>query len=272
MYRFALNHMTLAKASYTQLLAMAAQLGCVGVEVRNDLRGELFDGMCAADAGQAARDAGLQILALAEVCAFDNGHADKLAETKALAALASACGASCISLIPRNDSPELSEIDRRRNLTAALQQFQPVLEAFGLVGLIEPLGFQSCSVRSKTDVVETIETLDAAHCYKLVHDTFHHHLAGGGPVFAEHTGIVHVSGVSNARLSVCDMQDADRGLVDAGDRLGNREQLQQLTDACYTGPVSIEAFAADVHALKDPLSALSDTMAFLQDAVQLEPA
>ena len=35
--RFALNHMTVAGASYVQLLDMAAALGCVGVEVRNDL-------------------------------------------------------------------------------------------------------------------------------------------------------------------------------------------------------------------------------------------
>ena len=55
MTTFAINHMTVAKLSYADLLDLAAGLGCVGVEVRNDLPQPLFDGM----APEAAGDAGL---------------------------------------------------------------------------------------------------------------------------------------------------------------------------------------------------------------------
>ena len=58
--------------------------------------------------------------------------------------------------------------------------------------------------------------------------TFHHHLAGGGPVFARQTGIVHVSGVIDPVLASSQMSDADRVLVDAADRLGNITQIQAL--------------------------------------------
>ncbi|MGQ7846169.1 TIM barrel protein [Granulosicoccus sp. 3-233] len=272
MFRLALNHMTLAKASYTELLATASRLNGVGIEVRNDLAGDLFDGMSAAAAGQAARDAGLQILAVAEVCGFDDDKVDKLPEARELLALASECGASAISLIPRNDGRGIGAEERRRNLTAAMQGLQPLLEQHDVIGLIEPLGFTSSSVRSKAEVVAVIEALDVAHCFRLVHDTFHHHLAGGGPVFPEHTGIVHVSGVTDPGLSVDEMQDADRGLVDAHDRLGNLEQLRELIRGGYLGPVSMEAFAPQVHELQDPLSALQESLAFMRHALQAEPA
>ena len=65
MTTFALNHMTVARLSYVQLLDIAAQLGCIGVEVRNDLPQPLFDGMDPAEAGDLARSKGLRILAVA---------------------------------------------------------------------------------------------------------------------------------------------------------------------------------------------------------------
>src|SRR3712207_6469164 len=55
---FALNHMTVARLSYAGLLDAAASLGCVGVEVRNDLTQPLFDGLDPAEAGAMARDKG----------------------------------------------------------------------------------------------------------------------------------------------------------------------------------------------------------------------
>ena len=84
--------------------------------------------------------------------------------------------------------------------------------------------------------------------FKLVHDTFHHHLAGGGPIFPEHTGIVHISGVVDPALKPEEMQDGHRILVDADDRLGNIEQIRALLDAGYDGAFSYEPFSPEVHA------------------------
>ena len=71
MVAFALNHMTVARASYADLVRLAARLGCVGIEARNDLPQPLFDGMDPAEAGAMARDAGLRLLAVAEDCYFE---------------------------------------------------------------------------------------------------------------------------------------------------------------------------------------------------------
>jgi 2-keto-myo-inositol isomerase len=115
-----------------------------------------------------------------------------------------------------------------------------------MVALFEPLGFETSSLRSKA---ETVESLGAAGRFKLVHDTFHHHLAGGGPIFPEHTGIVHVSGVVDPALAVSDMRDAHRILLDGRDNLGNAAQIAELRAAGYAGPISFEAFVPEIHAV-----------------------
>ncbi len=260
---FAVNHMSLANASYASLLAWASELGCVGVELRCDLAGSLFDGMSAYDAGSAAQQHGLRILALSEVCAFDDFNNTKRDETEALIELAVGCGAEAISLIPRNDGRGCAEGERQDNLLEALSGLQPLLEANALVGLIEPLGFTHCSLRSKREAVDAINGLDAGHCFKLVHDTFHHYLAGGD-VFPEHTAVVHVSGVTDTSVSDTDMRDSHRVLIDANDRLGNIKQLDALHAGGYCGVVSFEAFSTAVHELAEPVIALRESISFIE--------
>jgi 2-keto-myo-inositol isomerase len=59
------------------------------------------------------------------------------------------------------------------------------------------------------------------------------------------------------------MEDAQRGLVDADDRLGNVDQLAALIAQGYDGPVSMECFAPAVHALADPESAIRRAFDFM---------
>jgi 2-keto-myo-inositol isomerase len=264
---FALNHMTVARLSYAALLEAAASLGCVGVEVRNDLPQPLFDGLAPERAGELAREKGLRILALAEVKRFNDWSDAKAEEALALIKKAVACGAEAVSLIPRNDNGGMGNGERQANLRVALKALRPMLEDHGLVGLVEPLGFEVCALRHKAEAVEAIEALGAQGRFRLVHDTFHHHLAGGGPLFPEHTGIVHVSGVVDGSLAVGDMADRHRVLVEAGDRLGNLEQIRALEAAGYRGPVSFEAFAPETHAARDAVGDLRRSMEFISAQV-----
>lgn len=269
---FALNHMTVARASYAGLLDIAAATGCVGVEVRNDLPQPLFDGLSPQTAGQMARDRGVRLLALAEVKRFNDWSADKARDTRELIALAVAAGAEAVSLIPRNDNQGMNEGERQANLRVALRDIVPMLRDAGIRGFVEPLGFETCALRSKQDTVDAIDALDAGDVIHLVHDTFHHHLAGGGPVFARQTGIVHVSGVIDPVLASSQMSDADRVLVDAADRLGNITQIQALRDGGYQGPISFEVFAPHIHSIADPVNALQATMDFVRSSLTADAA
>lgn len=264
MTQFALNHMTVARATFRELVALAAQLGCVGIEARNDLPQPLFDGMDPAAAGALVRDSGLRLLALAEVKRFNDWSDDKAAEALALMQIAKAAGAEAVSLIPRSDNLGMGNGERQAALRVALKALKPMLEDHGLVGMVEPLGFEICALRTKSEAVEGIEAVGGKGRFKLVHDTFHHTLAHGGPVFPDHTGIVHVSGVVDQTVSLSEMRDAHRVLVTTGDRLGNVDQIAALKAAGWDGPISFEAFSPEVHAFADPGGALDRSFTFIR--------
>jgi len=285
--RVAINHMTLANVSYGALLRTASEAGCVGVEVRNDLAGQLFDGQDPVVAGQMATNRRLRILSIAQVNAFNHFSNLVLKDVKSLVAVATACGAEGISLIPSNDGSGLVEAERRANLLHALHEIKPVLEAKDLVGFVEPLGFASASLRSKAELVDAIEELNANGCFKIVHDTFHHHMAtinladnsagidhGGDPgtlakgdFFPEHTGLVHISGVVDNRVAVEDMADEHRELVTASDRLQSIQQLAALAEGGYIGPVSVEAFSPLVHQFVDPVTKITDSFSYIESEI-----
>lgn len=267
MQPFALNHLAAPRLGWQAFADLAAGLGCVGVEYRNDLGRPLFEGDGPAVVGAALRQRGLRFLALAEVKMFNDWSDAKRAEAEALMRIAVAAGAEAVSLIPRNDGVATGKTERMAALRLALSELLPLLRANGLKAMVEPLGFEVCSLRYKADAVEVIEELGAADTYRLVHDTFHHHLAGGGPIFPQHTGIVHVSGVVDQALSVSDMRDGHRVLVDADDRLGNVAQIRALQAAGFSGPISYEPFAASVHELRDPAEALRRSMDFIDRSV-----
>ena len=255
--------MTVAQLSFMELVDLAAKLGCVGIEVRNDLPQPLFDGLDPETAGGMVRDAGLRLLTVAEVKRFNDWSEAKASEALALIEVAQVAGAEAVSLIPRNDSQGMGNGERQAALRVALKALKPMLEDHNLIGLVEPLGFEICSLRHKAEAVEAIEALGAAGRFRLVHDTFHHTLAQGGPVFPDHTGLVHISGVVDQSVSLAEMRDGHRVLVTPGDRLGNAAQVAALQAAGYVGPVSFEAFASSVHALADPGGALRASMEYL---------
>ncbi|MDE3240634.1 MAG: TIM barrel protein [Paracoccaceae bacterium] len=256
--------MTAPRVGSLAFLDLAKSLGCVGVEFRNDLGRALFEGAAPETIRAAAAERGLRILALAEVKMFNDWSDIKQAEAEALMKIAVACGAEAVSLIPRNDGVAIRSGERQKALKLALTELLPMLRAHGLKAMVEPLGFEVCSLRSKAEAVEAIEAVGGADTYRLVHDTFHHHLAGAGPIFPDYTGIVHVSGVIDPGVAVADMRDGHRVLVDADDRLGNVAQIRALLDAGYTGPISYEPFAPSVHALEDAHPALGQSMEFIR--------
>lgn len=268
----ALNHMTTPNLSYVEFLDLAAQLGCVGVEVRNDITRTLFDGLDATSAGKMAADKGLRLVGLSQVYPFNSWDDAREAAVRALIDTAKAAGAETISLIPRNDGTGLGNGERQAKVRVALKGILPMLKDADLVALVEPLGFGRSSLRSKSELVDLIDGIDGTAYFKLVHDTFHHTLADGGAIFPEYTGIVHISGVVDPSLGIDQMEDEHRVLVDADDRLGNVAQIQALFAAGYDGPVSYECFSPQTHALTDPYTAIKRSFEFIASQLKREAA
>ena len=264
----ALNHMTVPSLGYEELLDLAAKLGCVGVEVRNDIARPLFDGIDACEAGKIARDKGLRLVGLSQVYPFNKWDMEREGAVRSLIALAKASGAETISLIPLNDGSAIGNGERQGNLRIALKGILPMLQDADLIGVVEPLGFLRSSLRSKGELVECIKSIGGASHFKLVHDTFHHTLAGGGPLFPKMTGIVHISGVIDPNLTIAQMEDEHRLLVDKGDRLGNIEQIAALLAAGYQGAISYECFSPVTHAIPDPYTEILQSFDFISSRLQ----
>ena len=258
-----LNHMTVPHESAAQLLALAAKLGCVGVEVRNDLDRALFDADTPESFGAAARDAGLRVLALAEVKAFNADPKAQIGAATRLIETAARCGAEGVALIPQVMQSPTDRDAQRKALRTALDILQPVLQDHQMRGLIEPLGFAQSTLRYKQDVVAVLDAMDRPDCFAIVHDTFHHHLAGETAIYPDLTAIVHISGVGDPAPARDQMTDAHRVLVGADDRLGNIVQLRAFAEAGFQGPASFEAFAREIHDMTDPAAALAGSIAFI---------
>ena len=270
--KWALNHMTTPNLGYEDFLDLAVKLGCVGVEVRNDIDLPLFDGMDPGEAGALARSRGLRLVGLSQVYPFNTWSPEIAQEVRDLIAIAKAAGAETISLIPRNDGTQTGEGERQANLRLALKEALPLLEAADMTALVEPLGFPVSSLRQKSELVDTIDALEAKHRYKLVHDTFHHTLAGGGAYYPDYTGIVHVSAVVDPNVPVAEMQDSHRVLIDAKDRLGNVEQIRDLLALGYDGVFSYECFSPETWAIEDPHSEIRKSFDFIAAQVQAKAA
>jgi len=257
--RFAINHISAPKMALGEFFAMVRRQGLTEVEIRNDLPDVVGTTDPAVVRAEAERH-GVTILSINALYPFNVWSGDLPARAVAMADYAQACGAKSLVMCPLNDGSEVAFDD----LVAALRAMRPILSERGLIGLVEPLGFPISSLRKKSTAIEAIKAAEGEGVFKLMHDTFHHHLASETEFFPDWTGLVHISGVTDPEVTVDDMLDAHRVLVDDADRLENLPQIKALIAAGYTGPFSFEPFASEVHDAADPEAALKDSMDYIR--------
>ena len=268
MNAIALNHRVAPAASLTAFFDLAVALGLSAVEIRNELPGvAIADGTAPETVRMEAAKRNLTILSINALYPFNIWTAERAAEAATLIGYAKACGAAGIVLCPLNDtSYAATPPDRLAALREALAALAPLLREAGVVGLVEPLGFPESSLRLKREAVEAIDAVGGSDVFKLVHDTFHHHVAGETETFSDRTGLVHISGVVDPAVPRDAMKDAHRVLVDADDRLDNLGQIRALAAAGYTGPLSFEPFADSVSNAADIRGLLADSIARVRGA------
>ena len=271
--QFAINHMAAPQLELTAFFALARELGLTDVEIRNDIAGQaILDGTSASAVRAAAEKAGVTIITINALQRFNEWTPARAKEAETLARYARDCGAKALILVPTNDSTGRGDGERQANLRTALKGLKPILEANGIAGLVEPLGFEACSLRSKREAVEGIKAIGGESTFKVTHDTFHHHLAGEPDIFPEMTGLIHISGVEDKGLKISEMRDAHRVLVGPNDLLGNVAQIGALVAAGYGGPISFEPFAEELRSLKHPARAIGDSMDFIKAQLVSEAA
>jgi 2-keto-myo-inositol isomerase len=265
MIRFAVNHIAAPRLDVAAFARLARDLGLTDIEIRNDLPGvALADGTPPEAVRAAAAAAGVTILTINALQRFDDWSDARAAEAGQLATYAAACGARALVLVPTNDRADpRGAAQRAQGLRASLTALRGLLSAHGLAGLVEPLGFAECALRLKATALAAIDEAGGAEVFRVVHDTFHHYLAGETALFPARTGLVHISGVEDASLPLDSIRDAHRVLVGPADLMDNVGQIRALLRGGYAGAVSFEPFAASVQALADAAPALRASMAYV---------
>jgi len=266
---FALNRIVAPHLTLPGFLDLAIALKADSIELRNDLSGiEIEDGTPPERVRELCRAKGIRVLSINALYPFDVWNDARRAQALKLAAYARDCGAEGLVLCPLNDPADSrGRAERVRALRTALTALAPILREHGLLGFVEPLGFESSALRRKHDAVEAIKGIGGLDVFRLVHDTFHHHLAGEQEFFPELTGIVHISGVEDRQVPLAEIRDGHRVLVGEADLLGNAAQIRRLLELGYRGPFSFEPFAESVHALAEIRPALQDSMHHLEARV-----
>ena len=262
--QFALNHMVAPKLGYAEFFDLAKSMGISDVEIRNDIATSRMDIEAATEIKALAEARGLNIVSVNALQRFNQWNAARATEARELAVYAAAAGAKALVLCPVNDrafTPATQE--RLGGLREALKGLAPILKEHGLKGLVEPLGFVECSLRLKAEAVAAIDDTGTAETFSLVHDTFHHFVAGATDMFPARTGLVHISGVTDKAQTAATMRDPHRVLVDRSDLIDNAGQMKALSAGGYTGVVSFEPFAAEVHNDPDIKASLAASVRFL---------
>jgi 2-keto-myo-inositol isomerase len=260
---FALNQKTAPKLGFAAFLDLAAELGCVGVEPRNDLGRPLFDGIEPVRAGEMARQRGLRFIGLSEIYPFNDWNENRRAAVGCLIETARASGAETVSFIPLVDVREGDGAERARTLRAVLAEILPMLHGTGVVGLVEPIGFSTSSIRFQREATLAIESLGADNRLGIVHDTFQHALASDADIVVRHIRLVHISGIAGGSDILTDSLDAQRILVDERDRIDTSGQVKSLLEAGYAGPFSYECTSPLVQNSSDPKAQIGASITYL---------
>ena len=256
--RISLNRILFPAANLEEFFRLTSELGLNKVELRNDIHGKgIIDSYSPKQVKRLSEKYGITIRTINALQKFNLGRIlpKVLVELRELISLSVAIDCGAIVLVPNNEvDDERDSKTMMQETIAALKAFGPLFEESGLFGYVEPLGFEECSLRSKITAMKAIQESGCSN-YKIVHDTFHHHLGPDARDALEneyditYTGLVHVSGVEQD-IPVNQYRDSHRFLITAGDNLKNREQIEHLITLGYTGDISFEPFASEVQRME----------------------
>jgi len=256
--KISLNRIIYPKLKLENFFKFAKDLGLNKIELRNDLPGgKIIDGYTPGQLKELSKKYGVEILTINALQKFNLGTIlpETIKELKKLIDLSLSIGCKAIVLCPNNDVNDKRNSEKIfKETVKTLKSFGPLFQDSGIKGYLEPLGFEECSLRSIVTAMNAIQE-SGYPVYKIVHDTFHHHI--GPDTFdtiendydISYTGLVHISGVE-CDIPVEEYRDNHRVLVTAQDRLQNKEQIELLLKLGYAGNISFEPFSKTIQEME----------------------
>jgi 2-keto-myo-inositol isomerase len=256
--KISLNRILLPALGLEEFFKLSADIGLHKIELRKDLAGiGIIAPYSPEQVKELSEKYNIKILTINALQKFNLGAVlpEILEELKELIRLCVAIECKAIVLVPTNDINDKRDSGViMQETVAALKALGPLFEDKGIWGYVEPLGFEECSLRSKVIALQAIRESRCSN-YKIVHDTFHHHLGPDSDDILKndydisYTGLVHVSGVES-HIPSNQYKDDHRILITERDLLKNLEQLELLVQLGYKGNISFEPFARDIQEMK----------------------
>jgi len=242
--RFCVNRKIAPALSIDAFFQLVHKLGLHKVELRNDMKGgSVTDNLSHQQVRELAEKYGLEIVTINALYPFNQISDDLLARAESLLKDAQGIGAKALVMCPLNDGTKISAEDTRQALTT----LAPLFARYGVEGLVEPLGFPVSSLRSAAQAQQLIRQANVP--FKIVLDTFHHHLYEGAEqdfadgIDIDQIGLVHLSGVIDGR-PVSELTDEERLMLSSDDLLKSVWQVERLEALGYTGVYAFEPFAS----------------------------
>ncbi|MGD9426291.1 TIM barrel protein [Pantoea sp. NSTU24] len=245
--RFCINRKIAPRLSLEAFFQLVQRLGLSKVELRNDMPGGSVTDDLSVDQLRALTDRyQIDIVTINALYPFNRIDNDLLERAEALLRTAQQTGARALVMCPLNEGVALSP----QQTQAAMQQLAPRFAHYGIQGLVEPLGFPVSSLRSGAETQQLIAA--AGVPFKLLLDTFHHHLSeeAGQPfpagIDVEQIGLVHLSGVEDQRPTA-ELTDEERIMLSDKDVLKSVEQVRRLEKLGYKGTYAFEPFSSQLN-------------------------
>jgi 2-keto-myo-inositol isomerase len=241
--KISLNRIIYPKLELEDFFEFTKALDLNKIELRNDLPGgEIINGYSHEQLKELSKKYGVEILTINALQKFNLAAIlpETIKELKKLINLSLSIGCNAIILCPNNDvNDKRNSEEIFKETVKTLKTFGPLFQDNGMQGYLEPLGFEECSLRSLVTAMKTIQE-SGYPVYKIVHDTFHHHL--GPDTFDT---------IKN------DYDISHRVLVTEQDRLQTKEQIELLLKLGYAGNISFEPFSQKVQEMEiDPENTL----------------
>ncbi|MCP1204401.1 TIM barrel protein [Pantoea sp. B550] len=262
--RFCVNRKIAPSLSIPQFFKLVSQLGIHNVELRNDMpSGRVTDDLSGDEVKALAHESGIRIVTINALYPFNQLNEEVLQRARQLLSDAQAVGAESLVLCPLNDGTPISAADT----VSALKTLAPLFAEAGIQGLVEPLGFPQSSLRSATQAQTLIR--EAAVPFRLLIDTFHHHLFEEAEqtfeqgIDIQQIGLVHLSGVTDPR-PVSELTDEERIMLSADDRLRSKQQVERLEKMGYTGLYAFEPFSSVMNSWQE-----ADITREIRNSIQL---
>jgi 2-keto-myo-inositol isomerase len=244
--RFCINRKIAPALSLEAFFQLVQRLGLSKVELRNDMPGgKVTDGLSASQLRSLADKYHIEIETINALYPFNRPDDALLSKAEAMLQEAKAIGAKALVMCPLNEGIAIAP----EKTLEALQILAPRFAEYGIQGLVEPLGFPVSSLRSAVQTQKLIK--QAGVPFKLLLDTFHHHLYENAEqefpqeIEVNQIGLVHLSGVEDTRPTAA-LTDEERIMLSDRDVLNSVAQVKRLEMLGYKGIYAFEPFSSEL--------------------------